>query len=74
MEAKVIRCGCGDPLRIHARNSEGALSPCPTPRQEIDLGTVAYYHADQEKQAAWDAKGQLEADQRIADANAGVSS
>lgn len=38
VEAVVIRCGCGDPLRVHPDG------PCPTPRAVEDLGTVAYWH------------------------------
>jgi hypothetical protein len=37
-DAVIIRCGCGDPGRIHP----GAV--CPTPRKIEDIGTVAYWH------------------------------
>lgn len=36
IEAKVIRCGCGDPLK-HALKQR----PCPTPREIEDLGVIA---------------------------------
>lgn len=66
IEARIIRCGCGDPQRFHARTETGALLPCPTPRKEVDLGAIAYFNADPEKQAAFDQAG---ADARIAAAN-----
>lgn len=43
-EARVIRCGCTPEQKAspawHARLNQ----VCPNPRDEEDLGTVAYYH------------------------------
>lgn len=41
IQAVVIRCGCGDPARIHPGDN-----PCPTPRAMEDLGTISYWHRD----------------------------
>lgn len=43
LEARVIRCGCGDPLRIHGRNPDNSLQPCPTPRAVEEQGVIASY-------------------------------
>lgn len=37
MTGRIIRCGCGDPLNIHGRDAEGALQPCPTPRDTSEV-------------------------------------
>lgn len=46
IEAVVTRCGCGDPLRLHGRDEQGGLLPCPTPRAIEDKGTVSYWHVN----------------------------
>ena len=52
-DIKVIRCGCGDPMRLHARTAEGGLEPCPTPREVIDLGTMSYWHRSWWRRWLW---------------------
>lgn len=54
-EAKVIRCGCGDPDRLHpGRFGRPGVDRCPSPKPEVeDLGVISYYHRNPFKRFKW---------------------
>ena len=54
IEARVIRCGCGEPA-AHI----GSI--CPRPRRIEDRGAVAYWHKNPLRRLAWRLARMMEA-------------
>lgn len=59
---KVVRCGCGNP-------SSHSNAICPTPRDENDLGVVAYIAKNPLKRLWWNLYGLPRSIRRIKKSN-----
>lgn len=51
--AVVVRCGCSDEQKSAPGWHGNHNQVCPNPRAREDLGTIAYWHRNPLKRAAW---------------------
>lgn len=54
LEAVIIRCGCGDPDRLHpGRFGRSGVDICPRPLGHEDRGVIAFGHRNPFKRLKW---------------------